>query len=111
MFEADYIDGKWQNACIRPLAKIELHPTTSALHYGQAIFEGMKAKNQEGKAQIFRPEMNWKRLNEVVFGWPFRKCLKNFYGRAVQSGAYRTGLDPEYRRWFSLYPPFHLCNG
>lgn len=65
MFEADYIDGKWQNACIRPLAKIELHPATSALHYGQAIFEGMKAfKNQEGKAQIFRPEMNWKRLNE-----------------------------------------------
>ncbi|MFI5172027.1 MAG: branched-chain amino acid aminotransferase [Chitinophagales bacterium] len=65
MFEADYAGGKWQNCTIKPLSNLELHPATSALHYGQAIFEGMKAfKNQEGKARIFRPDMNWKRLNE-----------------------------------------------
>lgn len=65
MFEADYINGKWQNAAIKPLAKLQLHPATSALHYGQAVFEGMKAfKNSEGKVSIFRPDANFHRLNE-----------------------------------------------
>ena len=65
MFEADYLDGKWTNCAIKPLTKLQLHPATSALHYGQAIFEGMKAfKNQEGKATLFRPDANLSRLNE-----------------------------------------------
>jgi len=65
MFEADYIDGKWQHCAIKPLAKLQLHPATSALHYGQAIFEGMKAfKDNDGKVSIFRPDANFNRLNE-----------------------------------------------
>jgi len=65
MFVADYAGGKWQNCMIRPISSLHLHPATSALHYGQAIFEGMKAfKNQEGKAGVFRPDMNWNRINE-----------------------------------------------
>lgn len=64
MFEVDYKDGKWQNPRIVPFGPLALHPATSALHYGQAIFEGMKAyKGENGVTQIFRPEENWKRMN------------------------------------------------
>jgi len=64
MFSCDYIDGTWQNPRIEPFGKIELSPTLSALHYGQAIFEGMKAfKNSDGKVAFFRPLENLKRLN------------------------------------------------
>lgn len=65
MFEADYINGKWTNCSIRPLGRIALHPATSALHYGQAVFEGMKAfKTVDGKPMLFRPDANFRRLNE-----------------------------------------------
>ncbi len=65
MFEMDYADGEWGEATIVPFSNLNLHPATSALHYGQAIFEGMKAqKNDQGEILIFRPEMNAKRFNE-----------------------------------------------
>lgn len=65
MFVVDYTeeDG-WYNARIEPYAPIELDPAASILHYGQTIFEGLKAYvTPEGQAQIFRPEENIKRLN------------------------------------------------
>lgn len=65
MFEATYRNGKWQDCAIKPLTFLQLHPATSALHYGQAIFEGLKAfKDQDGECRIFRPDMNLKRLNK-----------------------------------------------
>ena len=64
MFIADYENGEWHNPRIEPLAPIATHPATMALHYGQAIFEGMKATiGKDGKAVIFRPEQNAKRFN------------------------------------------------
>ncbi|MEX1001322.1 MAG: branched-chain amino acid aminotransferase [Crocinitomicaceae bacterium] len=65
MFEMDFADGKWQTPTIVPFKNLELHPATSALHYGQAIFEGLKAqKGKNGEVLIFRPDMNIKRFNE-----------------------------------------------
>ena len=65
MFEVDYVDGKWQTPTIVPFKNLDLHPATSALHYGQAIFEGLKAqKNEKGEVMLFRPEMNARRFNE-----------------------------------------------
>lgn len=65
MFEIDYKDGKWGEPTIVPFAYLELHPATSALHYGQSIFEGLKAQRGEnGEVLIFRPDMNAKRFNE-----------------------------------------------
>ncbi|MEO9533309.1 MAG: branched-chain amino acid aminotransferase [Crocinitomicaceae bacterium] len=65
MFEIDYADGKWGTPTIVPFKNLELHPATSALHYGQAIFEGLKAQRTEsGEVVIFRPDMNAKRFNE-----------------------------------------------
>jgi branched-chain amino acid aminotransferase len=64
MFIAEYRDGQWQNARIMPYGDLSLSPVTAALHYGQAIFEGMKAyKNDEGEVLLFRPTDNWKRFN------------------------------------------------
>lgn len=64
MFSCDFKDNQWQNFRIEPFGKISLSPTLSALHYGQAIFEGMKAvKNSDGIITLFRPLDNLKRLN------------------------------------------------
>ncbi|HMP99189.1 MAG TPA: branched-chain amino acid aminotransferase [Cyclobacteriaceae bacterium] len=64
MFLADYRDGSWQNFRIKPYKNIEISPASPALHYGQSIFEGMKAyKDGSGRALVFRPSDNWKRLN------------------------------------------------
>jgi branched-chain amino acid aminotransferase len=64
MLEADYIDGAWTNVQIRPYQPLMLSPATAALHYGQAIFEGVKAyKNPAGEAFIFRPHDNFMRFN------------------------------------------------
>lgn len=64
MFVADYIDGEWTNMGIVPVADLSIHPGNCTLHYGQSIFEGMKAfKNKDGDPVMFRPEMNARRLN------------------------------------------------
>lgn len=65
MFEMDFVDGKWQTPTIVPFANLSLHPATSAIHYGQSIFEGLKAqRGQNGEVLVFRPDMNAKRFNE-----------------------------------------------
>ncbi|MCG8575990.1 MAG: branched-chain amino acid aminotransferase [Flavobacteriales bacterium] len=65
MFEMDYFDGQWHEPTIVPFAHLELHPATSALHYGQSIFEGLKAqRGDNGEILVFRPDMNAKRFNE-----------------------------------------------
>jgi len=65
MFVAEYADGKWGNATIMPYQDVPMSYAMSALHYGQAIFEGMKAyKNADGDVNIFRPIENFKRINK-----------------------------------------------
>lgn len=64
MLEADFENGEWKNVEIKPYQPLLLYPSVAALHYGQAIFEGIKAyKNQNGEAFIFRPQDNFKRFN------------------------------------------------
>jgi branched-chain amino acid aminotransferase len=65
MFEMDYSEELgWHNATIKPLSEIYLHPATSFIHYGQTIFEGLKAfRTIDDEIQIFRPETHMERLN------------------------------------------------
>jgi branched-chain amino acid aminotransferase len=64
MFLADYREGEWKNLRIVPYGHMPISPATPALHYGQSIFEGMKAiKDDAGQALVFRAQDNWKRLN------------------------------------------------
>jgi branched-chain amino acid aminotransferase len=65
MLVMDYIDGEWTEPEIMPFGDIAVHPATSAIHYGQSIFEGMKGYRLiDGDAVIFRPEMNAKRFRK-----------------------------------------------
>lgn len=64
MLVVDYEKGEWQTPNILPYQPLQLDPSLAALHYGQAIFEGIKAyKNADGEPQIFRPYDNFKRFN------------------------------------------------
>ena len=64
MLEADYENGEWKNVQIKPYQPLLLEPSLSSLHYGQAIFEGIKAyKDEAGNAYIFRPQDNFIRFN------------------------------------------------
>jgi len=65
MFSMEYKDGQWQNPAIVPFDKLEFMPSLTALHYGQSIFEGMKAfRTDDGTINIFRPEKHHERLNK-----------------------------------------------
>jgi branched-chain amino acid aminotransferase len=60
----DYENNAWGDVHIAPFHDFSMHPAAMALHYGQTIFEGMKAyKNTAGDAFLFRPEANWERFN------------------------------------------------
>ncbi len=65
MFIMDYTEGKgWHDPRIVPYAPLELDPSCMVLHYGQAIFEGLKAyKTSKGDILLFRPEKNMERVN------------------------------------------------
>ena len=76
IFICDYNDGAWHNPRIEPFHNLSLHPATMALHYGQAIFEGMKASiTQDGTPMLFRPERHAHRLNESAV----RLCMPEFH--------------------------------
>lgn len=64
MLEVDFEDGEWKTPEIKPYQPLLIAPSLAALHYGQSIFEGIKAyKNDKGEAYIFRPQDNFKRFN------------------------------------------------
>lgn len=64
MLVAEYSDGQWHAPKIIPYGKLHFSPSISALHYGQAIFEGMKAyKGVNGEPLLFRPKDNFRRMN------------------------------------------------
>lgn len=63
MLVADYKNGKWQDPKVVPFGDIAMSPAMLSLHYGQSIFEGMKAfKNKNGELVIFRPQRHFQRL-------------------------------------------------
>ncbi|MDQ7949237.1 MAG: branched-chain amino acid aminotransferase [Pedobacter sp.] len=64
MFTADFEDGEWKNFQILPYGPIQMSPAISALHYGQAIFEGLKAyRLPNGDISVFRADKNFERFN------------------------------------------------
>lgn len=76
MFNMDYNKEQgWHNARIEPFGPMEISPATMVLHYGQAIFEGLKAyRTASGDIQMFRPKDNLNRLNTSAE----RLCIPQF---------------------------------
>jgi branched-chain amino acid aminotransferase len=65
LFECDFTNGEWQKPTIKPYAPFLLDPSAKVFHYGQAIFEGMKAyKDENDVVWLFRPEQNFERFNK-----------------------------------------------
>ena len=58
-------ESGWHDAAIRKLQSLSLHPAAAVLHYGQEIFEGLKAyRRPDGKINLFRPKANFRRFND-----------------------------------------------
>jgi len=94
MFMADYRNGEWGNFRIMPYGYMPISPATPALHYGQSIFEGMKAlKNSQGETLVFRPLDNWKRMNISAE----RMCMPNLPEELFMEGL-STMIDLD-RNW------------
>ncbi len=64
MFSCDFVDGEWQTPQILPYQPLTIEPSARVFHYGQAVFEGMKAyKDDDGGIWLFRPKDNFNRIN------------------------------------------------
>ena len=85
MFVADYVNGVWTNCQIQPFANLTLHPANMAIHYGQSIFEGMKAsKMQDGTPALFRCEMHSKRINASAVRMSMPEFPADLFHEAVE---------------------------
>lgn len=63
MLEVEYREGNWQEPTIKPYGPVRITPSLNTLHYGQSVFEGMKAYYvDEGTVHLFRPEKNYERM-------------------------------------------------
>ena len=72
MFIADYRDGQWMDCRIEPYDRLAFSPAISVLHYGQSIFEGLKAyASADGGVLVFRPHDNFLRMNKSAV----RMCM------------------------------------
>jgi branched-chain amino acid aminotransferase len=80
MFECDFENGEWKEPKIIPYQPIKMDPSTSVFHYGQAIFEGLKAyKDKNGQVWLFRPEENLNRLNKSAIRLSIPEFPKSFF--------------------------------
>jgi branched-chain amino acid aminotransferase len=85
-FVMEYSDGAWHNPRIQPLTNFSLHPASIVLHYGQQIFEGMKAhRKSDGGLALFRPHMNAKRLNRSARRLNMPEIDVDFFLKALKS--------------------------
>lgn len=113
MFTADYIDGEWTNFEIVPFGPFSIHPACLALHYGQAIFEGMKASlSHDGQPLLLRPEMHARRINASAA----RLCMPDFPEEVFIEALHAlVGLDADWippQEGSALYiRPFMFGNG
>ncbi|MDP9054396.1 MAG: branched-chain amino acid aminotransferase [Acidobacteriota bacterium] len=92
-FVSEYRNGAWQNARIEPSHNISLHPAAIVLHYGQSIFEGMKAYRwANGKIALFRPKDNARRFNRSAERMAMPQVDVDFFVEGVKA-LVRTDAD------------------
>ena len=85
MFVCDFEKGKWINPKIIPYEELIMDPSSSVLHYGQSVFEGMKAyKDDKDQVFMFRPEENFKRLNNSAKRLSIPEFPKKYFFEALE---------------------------
>lgn len=87
MFIMDYDEGiGWHDGRVVPYSKIEIDPASCVLHYAQMMFEGLKAyKTEDGHIQLFRPDMNVKRMNSTNMRMCIPQMPEDLFIEAVKS--------------------------
>ncbi|MAO71117.1 MAG: branched chain amino acid aminotransferase [Flavobacteriales bacterium] len=86
MLICKYIDGKWGELEIKPYGPLDMNPGSQILHYGQAVFEGMKAfKNDKDEVLLFRKEENYKRLNKSAVRLSIPKIPRDIFMNGLDS--------------------------
>jgi len=85
MMECDYKNGAWQKPVIKPYGPLTLEPSARVFHYGQAVFEGMKAyKDSDDKIWLFRPEQNFERINKSSKRMAIPEFPKEYFFDALE---------------------------
>lgn len=94
MFEIDYDGTQWVKPRISPVEKMSIHPMNMALHYGQSIFEGMKAsRSKDGTPLLFRPEMHAERMNASAHRMCMPEIPEEIFLEAIHT---LVGIDQEW---------------
>ena len=84
MFIAEYKDGKWGNAQITPFHDLKLSPLALCLHYGQTVFEGMKAfVMEDGRINIFRMDKHYDRFCKSLHRMCMPEVPKELFTEAM----------------------------
>ena len=85
MFVCDYKEGQWKTPEIMPYQPIQMDPSSSVFHYGQAVFEGMKAyKDDADGVWLFRPEENFARINKSSERLSMPEFPKEFFFEGLE---------------------------
>ena len=85
MFVAEYKNGCWQNAQVVPFHDLTLSPLSLCLHYGQTVFEGMKAfAMQDGRINIFRIEKHYERFTKSLYRMCMPHVPKKLFADAIK---------------------------
>ena len=85
MFICNYNNGSWKNFRIKPFEDLSLSPACTTLHYGQTIFEGLKAyRDNDGKILVFRPEKNFERFNKSAERMCMPSIPKNIFINSIE---------------------------
>ena len=86
MMVCDYRDGEWKNPEIKPYGPIQLEPSAKVFHYGQAVFEGMKAyKDDNDEIWLFRPDENFKRINRSAKRMAIPEFPENYFFSSLEA--------------------------
>lgn len=103
MLSCSFTNGKWQNPEILPYGPISFNPGLQVLHYGQSVFEGMKAfKNKNNQVLLFRKEENFKRLNKSAVRLSIPEIPKDIFMQGLNK---LISLD---RNWCKYGPEYSL---
>ena len=84
MLIVEYKNGAWGEPVIKPYENISISPAAQVLHYGQAIFEGMKAYREADQIYLFRVEDNFRRMNDSAIRLMMPELPKEIFVEGLQ---------------------------
>lgn len=86
MFSCDFKDGQWQQPQIMPYQAMTIEPSARVFHYGQAVFEGMKAyKDDDDNVFLFRPDQNFERINKSSARMAIPEFPKDYFMNGLEA--------------------------